>query len=76
MKHAVLDVVVLARDIPSRGLKRGDLGTIVETYDRGECDVEFTTASGHAQALLTLTEDDLRAAGDNDIPTVRPHHRA
>ena len=30
MTPALLDVVVLARDLPDQGLRRGDLGTVVE----------------------------------------------
>jgi hypothetical protein len=76
MKHHILDVVVLARDLPEQGLKKGDLGTIVEIYERGEIEVEFATVSGHAQAILTLTQNDVRAASGNDMPSVRPHYRA
>jgi hypothetical protein len=75
MKHSVLDVVVLEKDLPARGLKHGDLGTIVEVYEQGAFEVEFTTAAGRTQALLTLTDADVRAAGDNDIPSARPHCR-
>lgn len=76
MKHHILDVVVLARDLPEHGLKQGDLGTVVEVYERGEIEVEFATVSGHAQAILTLTQNDVRGASGNDMPSVRPHYRA
>ena len=32
MTYKSLDVVVLDRDIPERGLRRGDLGAVVEVY--------------------------------------------
>ena len=71
MNHRLLDVVVLARDIPARGLRKGDIGTIVEVHGREAFEVEIATATGHAQAILTLTPDDFRAAAGSDIPTVR-----
>jgi len=72
MNHRLLDVVVLARDFPARGLRKGDIGTIVEVHGRGTFEVELATATGHAQAILTLTPDDFRPAADNDMPAVRP----
>ena len=75
MRHHLLNVVVLARDLPEQGLKSGDLGTVVEVYERGEIEVEFATVSGHAQAILTLKQNDVRPAADNDMPSVRPRYR-
>jgi Domain of unknown function (DUF4926) len=43
--HA-LDVVVLTRDIPAHGLRRGDLGAVVEVYGPESIGVEFVAASG------------------------------
>jgi hypothetical protein len=40
-----LDVVVLNKDYPSHGLKRGDLGAVVEVYEPAALEVEFVTAS-------------------------------
>ena len=34
-------------------------------------EVEFVTASGHTQALLTLTPKQIRPVGPRDIPAVR-----
>ena len=41
-------------DLPLHGLKRGDLGTVVEVYASDAIEVEFGTASGRTQALVTL----------------------
>ena len=76
MRHHLLNVVVLARDMPEQGLKSGDLGTVVDVYERGEIEVEFATVSGEAQAILTLNPDDVRAAAGDDMPSVRPQCRA
>lgn len=67
-----LDVVVLNEDLPSHGLKRGDLGTVVEVYGPDAVEVEFVTASGRTQALVTLPPSAVREVGDNDLVTVRP----
>ena len=58
MNYSVLDTVVLDRDLPEHGLKRGDLGAIVEVYDGEALEVEFVTASGRTGALLTLSTAD------------------
>jgi Domain of unknown function (DUF4926) len=67
-----LDVVVLNEDLPSHGLKRGDLGTVVEVYALDAVEVEFVTASGRTQALVTLPPSKVRAVGDDDLVAVRP----
>ena len=67
-----LDVVVLNEDQPAHGLKRGDLGTIVEVYAPDVVEVEFVTASGRTQALVTLPPSAVREVGDDDLVTVRP----
>ena len=72
MTPRLLDVVVLTRDIPGDGLRRGDLGTIVEVHSAAAFIVEFVAASGRTQALVTLGPADVRAVADNDLVTVRP----
>ena len=72
MTPQLLDVVVLIRDIPGEGLRRGDLGTIVEVHGADAFIVEFVAASGRTQALVTLGPADVRAVADNDLVTVRP----
>lgn len=67
-----LDTVVLQRDMPASGLKVGDLGAVVHVYAPGAMEVEFVTASGRTQALLTLQVDDVRPVRDNDLLAVRP----
>ncbi len=71
MSYAVLDTVVLVRDLPEHGLRAGDLGAIVEVYESGELEVEFVTASGHTKALVTLRADDVREIADTDLVAVR-----
>ena len=71
MRFKLLDVVVLQKDLPSKGLKRGDLGAVVELYDAEGMDVEFVTASGRTEALVTLKPSDVRAVATNDLIAVR-----
>ena len=66
-----LDTVVLVRDVPESGLRVGDLGAVVQTYGDEAVEVEFVTASGRTQALLTLPVRDVRAVRDNDLLAVR-----
>jgi len=37
----LLDLVVLKEDLPDRGLRRGNIGTIVEIFDDQAYEVEF-----------------------------------
>jgi len=66
-----LDTVVLARDLPAYGLRAGDLGAVVETYPPDGLELEFVTASGRTQALVTLRLTDVRRVADNDLVAVR-----
>jgi len=67
-----LDTVVLVRDLPDAGLRAGDLGAVVHVYAPDAIEVEFATASGRAQALLTLDARDVRPVADDDLLAVRP----
>ena len=66
-----LDTVVLARDLPAYGLRAGDLAAVVETYPPDGLELEFVTASGRTQALVTLRLTDVRRVADNDVVAVR-----
>lgn len=72
MSFRTLDVVVLNTDLPAQGLKRGDLGAVVDVYSPDALEVEFVTASGRTQALITLRSSDIREVGDDDLVAVRP----
>lgn len=71
MRFQELDTVILERDIPEHGFKRGDIGAVVQVYEPDGLEVEFVTASGRTEAVLTLTVDDVRAATDEDLLAVR-----
>ncbi|HWP56830.1 MAG TPA: DUF4926 domain-containing protein [Candidatus Acidoferrales bacterium] len=71
MKYKLLDTVVLDRDLPQHGLRAGDLGAVVEVYEPEGLEVEFVTASGKTQALVTLGVNDVRPVQENDLVAVR-----
>ena len=62
----VLDTVALTHDILSAGLRRGDLGAIVDVSGRNALEVEFVAPSGRTQALVTLGSEDICHVGDRD----------
>ncbi|MBI2907294.1 MAG: DUF4926 domain-containing protein [Chloroflexi bacterium] len=71
MRFAKLECVVLAHDVPEHGLQAGDLGAVVEVYPQGGLEVEFIRASGATQALLTLSEQDVRKIDPRDLMATR-----
>ena len=66
-----LDTVVLERDLPTHGLRRGDVGAVVHVHSPTAVEVEFVRASGHTQALVALATADLRLVNDDDLLAVR-----
>ena len=67
----LLDTVVLDRDLPEHGLRRGDLGAVVDLHPQDGLEVEFVLASGKTQALVSLRNSDVRAVQDGDLIAVR-----
>lgn len=71
MRFKTLDTVVLNKDVPEFGLKQGDLGAVVQVYEPDGLEVEFVTAAGRTQALVTLKQADVRQVVDSDLIAVR-----
>ncbi len=67
-----LDTVVLLQDLPDAGLRAGDLGAIVHVHSPESFEVEFVTASGRTQAVVTIGGTAIRSVKDDDLLTVRP----
>jgi len=67
----LLDTVVLDRDLPEQGLRRGDLGAVVDVLPPDGLEVEFVLASGKTQALVSLRAADVRAVAEGDLIAVR-----
>jgi len=75
MNFKLLDTAVLNKDLPDHGLKRGDVGAVVEIYSTNALEVEFVRGSGETQALVTLKKRDLRRIGRDELLSVRPVKR-
>lgn len=72
MNYELLESVVLAHDLPQYGLKKGDLGAVVEVYPPDGLEVEFVRVTGKTQLVVTLKSEDVRKMSDDDLITVRP----
>jgi hypothetical protein len=59
MEPKLLDVVALLEDLPSRGLVRGQVGTVVEILSPGVFEVEFSGDDGRSYATLALRSNQL-----------------
>ena len=70
-----LESVVLERDLPEHGLRKGDLGAVVQVYSPDAFEVEFVRVSGNTQAVVRLTRADIRPVADSDVPAVRTASR-
>jgi hypothetical protein len=55
----VLDVVAVMEDVPAHGLRRGEVGTVVEQWKDGAYEVEFSDDSGEAYVFAALRPDQL-----------------
>jgi hypothetical protein len=53
------DVVALIEDLPQHGLKRGQVGTIVEEWQPGVYEVEFSDTNGVTYAMIALRDEQL-----------------
>lgn len=71
MKYSTLECVVLNKNMPEFGLRKGDLGTVVEIYEPDGLEVEFVRASGETQALVTLAPAEVRKVTPEDMIAVR-----
>jgi hypothetical protein len=60
----LLAEVALLRDLPDRGLVRGQVGTVVEILSPGAVEIEFSDDEGRTYATAALAVADL----------VRLHH--
>ncbi len=63
-----LESIVITRNIPEHGLRRGDIGAVVHCYKDGVAfEVEFVTAKGDTVAVITLESKDVRPMYPNEI---------
>ena len=54
-----LDVVALMEDLPTDGLRRGEVGTVVEQWMDGVFEVEFSNDSGKPYAFAAVSGEKL-----------------
>ncbi len=59
MQPKLFDVVALLEDLPSHGLVRGQVGTIVENLAPDVFEVEFSDDNGRTYASLGVRSDQL-----------------
>ncbi len=55
----LLDAIVLDKDLPTLGLRRGTMGTIVEVINADTFLVEFSAVSGESYAMEFLKKNQL-----------------
>ena len=55
----ILDAVAVIEDLPEHGLKRGEVGTVVDRWKDGSFEVEFSDETGEAYAFVALSADKL-----------------
>jgi Domain of unknown function (DUF4926) len=76
MKFKLFQQVALAKDIPDKKLKRGDLATVVECHPLKKGDpgysIEVFNAVGDTIAVTAVSESFLQELTPNEILHVRP----
>jgi Domain of unknown function (DUF4926) len=65
----LLSAVALLRDLPERGLVRGQVGTIVEPLDEASALVEFSDDEGRAYAIVPCPREALLILRINEVKT-------
>jgi len=75
MTYKLFEEVVLTKDIPKRGLKKGDVATIVEHHSVSDTEdgysLELFNALGDTIAVVTLPESAIEPLTKNKIFSVR-----
>jgi Domain of unknown function (DUF4926) len=63
------DIVALIQDLPQEGLRRGQVGTVVEYLAPEVFEVEFSDNDGRTYASLGLRADQLMVLWYQPVPT-------
>jgi hypothetical protein len=75
MSFELFTEVVLDTDIPEKGLRKGDVATVVERHAVADREagysLEVFNALGDTIAVLTLPESQIKSLTGNDVFTVR-----
>lgn len=73
--------VALKRDLPTHGLRRGDVATLVDLIshpegDEGGCVLEVFNALGESIAVVAVRESDVESLHADEVLSVRPLAKA
>lgn len=68
----VLDVVALKEDLPEHGLRQGEVGTVVERWNDGAYEIEFSDDSGEAYAFAALPSNQLLKLHFQKLDSIEP----
>lgn len=75
MKYELFTEVVLAQDIPGKGLKKGDVATVVDRHELpGREDgysLEIFNAVGDTIAVVTVPESQIEPLTEDEVFSVR-----
>jgi len=75
MKYQLFEQIALTKSLPEKGLRRGDIATIVEYHpiSNGEdgYSLEVFNALGETIAVITVAESDIQSLSANEILHVR-----
>lgn len=80
MKFPLFSRVALAVDLPTEGIRRGDVATVVEYHAAPEPSgepgytLEVFNAIGDTLAVVTLPESSLEALRSDEVLSVRARH--
>lgn len=72
-----LKEAILTKDLPEKGLKAGDVGTVVSVHEgavQGEAagyTVEFMTLAGDTVAVAAVAADHIRPVAESDMVHAR-----
>ena len=66
-----LSVVALLEDLPTHGLVRGQVGTVVEQLAPGVCEVEFSDDDGKSYASIGVPTAQLLVLRHETVQTSR-----
>jgi len=76
MRYELFEEVVLGNDIPEKGLKKGDVATVVEHHPMpgGEdgYSLEVFNALGDTIAVITVPESLIESLTEDEVFSVRP----
>jgi len=75
MRHELFTEVVLRKDLPEKGLKKGDVATVVERHEHPGAEdgysLEIFNALGDTMAVVTVPESLIGPLTKDEVFTVR-----